>query len=91
MTFDVGWNRRTDDGDRLRIQFKLVRDKAEWSAQAGRFNNHSPFVPQAADWQDLIEVLDRHYARGKVSKPDFDIVRKLAAAAADKAAGRRPG
>jgi hypothetical protein len=78
MSFELGWNRRDDEGQRIKIAFKLVRDKAAWTVQHSRFERWQPYAPEARDWEDLFEVLERHLARGKVSIEDAAIVRQAA-------------
>lgn len=77
MTFSLGWQKRDEDGTKVRIEFALVRDKITWQAQFGRHNSRESYEPQEEDWEKLFETMDRHLARGKVSHLDYKIVQRL--------------
>lgn len=77
MTFSLGWQKRDEEGNRLTVEFSLVRQKAEWKIQQGRFETRRDFRPSEEDWEKLFETMDRHLARGKVTHPDYKIVKRL--------------
>jgi hypothetical protein len=77
MTFSLGWQKRDEEGTKVRIEFSLVRDKISWQAQHGRHTSRAPYDPIDEDWEQLFETMDRHLARGKVSHTDYKIVKKL--------------
>ncbi len=77
MTFSLGWQRRDEEGNRQEIEFSLVRKKAEWKIQDGRFESRRPHQPSEEDWDKLFETMDRHLARGKVTHTDYKIVERI--------------
>lgn len=77
MTFSLGWHKRGEDGERLNIEFALVRQKAAWKVQHARYEPREDYQPTDEDWDTLFETMDRHLARGKVSHTDYKIVRRI--------------
>ena len=77
MTFSLGWNSRDIDNRRINITFTLIRDKASWVVRRKRNEQREPIEPEAAHWEELFEVLDRHLARGKVSHIDYAKVKRI--------------
>jgi hypothetical protein len=77
MTCSLSWYRRDDNGRREQVEFKLVRDKPEWKLKRERFEPRETFEPAEADWEALIEQMERNLQRGKIYPEDLDIVRKL--------------
>lgn len=77
MTFSLGWQKRDENDEKQRIDFELIRDKATWRVQHGRFNTREEFTPTEEDWETLFETLDRHLARGKVSHLDYKLVSRI--------------
>lgn len=77
MTFSLGWHKRDEEGNRLNIEFSLVRQKASWQVQRARYEPREAYRPAEEDWEALFETLDRHLARGKVSHTDYKIVQRI--------------
>lgn len=77
MSFEIGWTRRNEDGEKEKIDFKLVREDATWVIQRGRFSHREPYQPTPEDWEMLFERLAAHAARGKVRQEDIKRVERL--------------
>jgi len=77
MTFSLGWDRRDETGRRVNLEFSLVRDKATWLIRRERGEPRESYAPTREDWDELLEVMERHLARGKVTHEDFRIVTDL--------------
>ncbi len=81
MTCSLSWYRRDENGKRQQIEFKLVREKAHWQIHRERFEPREPYEPDEADWNELLEMMQRNLRRGKVYPKDIEIVRRLKAKA----------
>lgn len=81
MTCSLSWYRRNEEGKRQQIEFKLVREKAEWIIHRERYEPREPYEPDEADWDELLELMQRNLRRGKVYPKDIDIIRRLKAKA----------
>ncbi|MGA1205439.1 MAG: hypothetical protein ACO3ZW_06500 [Opitutales bacterium] len=77
MTCSLSWYRRDENGKRQQIQFKLVRENAEWQIHRERFEPREVHEPDEEDWDTLLEQMERNLRRGKVYPKDLDIVREL--------------
>jgi len=78
MTCSLSWARRDPEtGKRQQIEFKLVREKPEWRIHRKRNEPREPFVPEDADWEELLEQMQRNLRRGKLQLTDIEIVRRL--------------
>lgn len=78
MTFDLSWSRRDEEtGKRIKITFKLVREDGAWIVHRARFESRTDYTPEARDWEDLIDNLQRKAARGNIRQSDIGIVKKL--------------
>ena len=77
----LGWSRRDEEGRKIEISFELVRDKAKWTVHRARNEPREAYTPEEQDWEDLLEVINRHRARGKVTHLDAEIVERLHAKA----------
>jgi len=80
MTCSLTWARRDESGKRRQIEFKLVRDKARWTIHRERFEPREPYQPDAADWEALLDQMDRNLKRGTIQTRDIEIVRRLSRA-----------
>ncbi len=80
MTCSLSWARRDASGKRCQIAFKLVREKAFWTIQRERFEPREPYQPDAADWEALLDRMDRNLRRGTIQPRDIEIVRRLSKA-----------
>ena len=79
MTCSLSWYRRDDTGKRQQIEFKLVRENAEWMIHRERFEPRKVYEPDEEDWDTLIEQMQRNLQRGKVYPKDLEIVQRLKA------------
>ena len=77
MTCSLSWYRRDESGKRQQIEFKLVRENAEWLIHRERFEPREPYQPDEEDWDALLELMQRNLQRGKVYPKDLEIVRRL--------------
>ncbi len=78
MTCSLSWYRRDKEtGKRLQIEFKLVREKADWKIKRQRFEPRESFVPDEEDWETLIGQMERNLQRGNIYPEDLELVRKL--------------
>jgi hypothetical protein len=77
MTCSLSWYRRDEDGKRLQVSFKLVREKAEWKVHRRRNEPREPYQPDAEDWEELLALMGRNLRRGNVYPEDLEIVRRL--------------
>lgn len=77
MTCSLSWYRRDESGKRQQIEFKLVKEKAEWIIHRERFEPRESYQPDDEDWETLIENMQRNLQRGKVYPKDLEIVRTL--------------
>ena len=77
MTCSLSWYRRDENGKRQQVEFKLVREKAEWKVKRERFEPRENFEPEDTDWETLLEQMERNLQRGKVYPRDLEIVRQL--------------
>lgn len=77
MTCSLSWYRRDETGKRQQIEFKLVREKAEWIIHRERFEPREAYEPDDEDWETLLENMQRNLQRGKVYPRDLEIVRNL--------------
>jgi hypothetical protein len=78
MTCTLNWYRRDEEtGKRQQIEFKLVKEKAQWKIHRERFEPRDTYTPDEQDWDDLLEFMDRQLRRGKVYPKDIEIVRRL--------------
>lgn len=78
MTCSLSWYRRDDEtGRRQQIEFKLVREKAHWQIHRERNEPRESYVPDAEDWETLLENMQRNLQRGKVYPADLEIVKRL--------------
>lgn len=77
MTCSVSWYRRDDEGKRIQLEFKLVREKASWVVHRRRNEPREKYEPEEEDWEELLEQLGRNLRRGKVYPKDLAIVRRL--------------
>ncbi len=68
---------RDEEGNRANLEFSLVRQKATWKIQHGRFETREDYKPSEEDWEALFETMDRHLARGKVTHTDYKIVQRI--------------
>lgn len=81
MTCSLSWYRRNDEGKRQQIEFKLIRENAEWLIHRERFEPREPYEPDEADWDELLVLLHRNLRRGKVYPRDIEIIQRLKARA----------
>ena len=77
MTCSLSWYRRDEFGKRQQIEFKLVKEKAEWMIHRERNEPREAYQPDDEDWESLIEQLEKYLQRGKVYPKDLAIVRRL--------------
>ena len=77
MTCSLSWYRRSEDGKREQIEFKLVREKASWTIHRERFAPREAYEPDEEDWDTLIDNMERNLQRGKVYPADLKVVKKL--------------
>lgn len=77
MTCSLKWYRRDEEGKRRQIEFKLVREKAQWIIHRERFEPRESHEPDEEDWDTLLEQMERNLRRGKVYPKDLEIVRRL--------------
>lgn len=77
MTCSVSWYRRDEEGKRIQLEFKLVREKASWVVHRRRNEPRETYEPEEEDWEELLEQLERNLRRGKVYPKDLAIVRRL--------------
>ena len=77
MTCQLSWYRRDEAGKRQQIEFKLVREKAEWKVRRERFEPREVFIPEEQDWETLMEHMERNLQRGKVYPKDVEIIKRL--------------
>ncbi len=73
----LGWNRKDEDGNRVHINFELKRGKTRWTIRRSRMSGTEPYTPEPGDWDDLLETIERHRARGKVTHEDAEVVQRL--------------
>jgi len=77
MSLSLGWNKKDADGRRIKVQFDLIRTDATWKLKPARHERWEPFSPEDEDWEQLFDVLDRNYARGKIKPEDVTLLRRL--------------
>jgi len=77
MTCSLSWYRRDENGKRQQIEFKLVREKAEWVIHRERFEPREAYQPDEEDWDTLMENMERNFKRGKIYPKDMEIVRRM--------------
>jgi hypothetical protein len=77
MTFSIGWSRKNELGKTERVEFDLVRQKATWRYRPARNEPRQEFDPTTDDWDALMEVVERHLKRGKVTHEDHEILQYL--------------
>lgn len=78
MTCTLNWYRRDEaSGKRQQIEFKLIRETPHWKIHRERFEPREPYEPDAEDWAELLDFMERNLKRGKVYPEDLDIVRRL--------------
>ena len=77
MTCSLAWQRRDEEGKRIQIEFKLVKEKPSWRVHRRRFEPREPYEPEAADWEELLVMMERNLRRGKVYPGDLATVRRL--------------
>lgn len=77
MTCSLSWYRRDESGKRQQIEFKLIRENAEWLIHRERFEPRESYMPDEEDWDTLLEQMQRNLKRGKVYPKDLEIVRRL--------------
>lgn len=77
MTCSLSWYRRDESGKRQQIEFKLIRENAEWIIHRERFEPRETYEPDEEDWDTLLEQMDRNLKRGKLYPKDIEIVRRL--------------
>ena len=78
MTCSLSWYRRDEEtGKRQQIEFKLVRENPEWKIHRVRGEPREPYEPDARDWDDLIDLVERNLRRGNVYPEDLEILKRL--------------
>ncbi|NBD38874.1 MAG: hypothetical protein GVY10_09925 [Verrucomicrobia bacterium] len=77
MTCSLSWQRRDEEGKRIQIEFKLVKEKAAWQVHRRRFEPREPYEPETEDWEELLAQMERNLRRGKVYPEDLRLVRRL--------------
>jgi hypothetical protein len=77
MTCSLRWARRDEEGKRMEIHFKLVKETASWKVHRARFEQREPYEPDNEDWETLLEQMRRNLKRGKVYPEDIRIVERL--------------
>jgi hypothetical protein len=77
MSCSLSWYRRNEFGKREQIEFKLVREKAEWTIHRERYEPRETYEPDDEDWDTLIGNLERNLQRGNVYPADLASVKRL--------------
>ncbi len=77
MSFTLGWNKRDEEGRRIKIECSLVRTKLTWKWQSARFEQWELMDPAEEDWERLFDTIQRNLRRGKVDPTDVEYVRRL--------------
>jgi len=77
MSTEFGWNRRDEENRRIKIKFKLVRDKISWTFQPARYERWEAFEPSEDDWDHAMQLLDNNLKRGKVTPEDIKLVKRI--------------
>lgn len=77
MTCSLKWYRRNEDGKREQVEFSLIREKASWRVHRKRNEEREVIEPTDADWDALIDNMQRNLGRGKVYPEDLKLVRQL--------------
>ena len=54
MTCSLSWYRRDESGKRQQIEFKLVRENAQWIIHRERFEPREVYEPDEEDWDTLL-------------------------------------
>lgn len=77
MSVSLGWNKRGEDGKRIKVKFTLIQDRLTWKQQIARFEDFTTFQPEAEDWEALLDTVERNYVRGKVKPEDLKLLKRL--------------
>jgi hypothetical protein len=77
MTCSLKWYRRDELGKRQQIEFKLVKEKAEWKIHRERHEPREIYKPDEVDWDELLDLMQRNLQRGHVYPKDLEIIRRL--------------
>jgi hypothetical protein len=77
MSFNLGWYKRDEDGKRLKVSCALVRKDLTWKQKPARFEQWVELVPDEEDWQELLQTLERNYARRKISPEDMQLIKRM--------------
>ena len=77
MSTEFGWNRRDEENRRIKIKFKLVREKIFWTFQPARYERWEEFKPSDEDWDVVLETMEKNLRRGKVTPEDVKLVKRL--------------
>ena len=77
MSCSLKWYRRDESGKRRQIEYKLVKEKADWAIHRERFEPREAYTPDDEDWETLIELMERNLQRGNVYPKDLEITRRL--------------
>ena len=77
MTCSLSWYRRDEFGKRRQVEFKLVKEKAEWMIHRERYEPREVYKPDDEDWETLLEQMQRSLQRGKLYPKDVEVVRDL--------------
>ncbi len=64
---DIGWKRRTEEGERLQVSAKKVGNRWLFQQRAKRFDPWQAYdEPSLEDWLELLDNVKRRIARKRI-------------------------
>lgn len=75
MPRPIGWNKRDPELGKLKIEARIFGSQLTFHRQSGRFEPWETFTPTEEDWDQLIELAENKFQRGKVQEKHMRIIR----------------
>ena len=70
---DIGWKRRTSEGNRIRVKAKKVGNRWLFHIRDKRFDSWQEYAePELADWLELLDAVRRRIQRDLIPEIEED-------------------
>ena len=70
---DIGWKRRTSEGDRIQVKAKKVGDRWLFHIRDKRFHSWQIYAdPELVDWLELLDAVRRRIQRDLIPEIEED-------------------